>query len=262
MKLALDMVGIDKIPADSAIYQSGSGIKKVLMGIDMGVAELALARELGYDAVIAHHPKGAFSTFYDIIDVHAEQMIEAGLPEDVAWEAIKDLKEKYVLQSHTVNTDHAPSFARLINMPYMNIHYPLDQLGRIRMMRALALNMPENGTIDDLIKALQTIPEFKEASTNIEVRLGDRDCLAGNYVVAHGAGTNGGYNVAKAYYDHGIDTVIYIHVHQGDLKKIRSYENSGNLVVTGHIVSDLIGINPFIEKLEDEGLIVDRVSGL
>lgn len=70
MNMALEMIDIEGIPADSAIYNSGSGIKKVLMGIDMGLAELALAKELGCDAVVAHHPQGAVGTFYKIIDEH------------------------------------------------------------------------------------------------------------------------------------------------------------------------------------------------
>jgi len=39
MNIALEMIDIKDIPGDSAIYNSGSGIKKVLMGIDMGVAD-------------------------------------------------------------------------------------------------------------------------------------------------------------------------------------------------------------------------------
>jgi putative NIF3 family GTP cyclohydrolase 1 type 2 len=36
----------------------GRNIKKVLIAIDVGTAELMLARHLGCDAVIAHHPVG------------------------------------------------------------------------------------------------------------------------------------------------------------------------------------------------------------
>jgi hypothetical protein len=35
-----------------------------------------------------------------------------------------------------------------------------------------------------------------------------------------------------------------------------------NLVVSGHIASDVAGINPFIERLESMGLSITRVSGL
>ena len=58
MQIALDLVGFDLIPSDSAVYVPGEGIQRVLFGLDIGTAELLMARQLGYDAVIAHHPAG------------------------------------------------------------------------------------------------------------------------------------------------------------------------------------------------------------
>jgi len=263
MNMALEMIDIKDIPADSAIYNSGSGIKKVLMGIDMGVAELALAKELGYDAVIAHHPQGAVRTFYKIIDEHIEQMVAAGVPRKEAIQAVKSLKEEYEFKAHITNADHVTSFARLIGMPFLNIHYPLDQLGRQRMVKAIEDNVEKDGTVGDIVKALKTIPEFEEAKTDIKIRLGNKDKPAGKIVFSHGAGTNGRFDVANAYYENGIDTLIYIHIHYAVFVKLKEkYKQNKNLIVTGHTVSDLIGINPFIKKLEDNGVIVNRVSGL
>ncbi|MFQ6090854.1 MAG: hypothetical protein ACE5LD_05385 [Candidatus Bipolaricaulia bacterium] len=56
MELALGLAGLDDIPADSQIYHPGEGIERILLGIDIGSAELWLAKELGYDLAIAHHP--------------------------------------------------------------------------------------------------------------------------------------------------------------------------------------------------------------
>ena len=36
------------------------------------------------------------------------------------------------------NYDHAPSFARLIDMPYMNIHLALDEVGRQMMAQSFS----------------------------------------------------------------------------------------------------------------------------
>jgi hypothetical protein len=78
-------------------------------------------------------------------------------------------------------------------------------------------------------------------------------------VVSHGAGTNGGYEIAKTYYEHGIGTVIYIHVSPADLEKLKA-DGKGNLVVTGHVASDSVGINPFILELEKKGVSVTTVG--
>ena len=58
MDLALRMVGFEAIPADSEIYVPGDNIRKVLFGIDIGSAELLMAKDQGYDVVISHHPVG------------------------------------------------------------------------------------------------------------------------------------------------------------------------------------------------------------
>ncbi len=77
--------------------------------------------------------------------------------------------------------------------------------------------------------------------------------------MSHGAGTNGGYEIAKTYFEHGVGTVIYIHISSGDLEKLET-ETRGNLVVTGHIASDSVGINPLIRELEERNVSVTRVG--
>jgi putative NIF3 family GTP cyclohydrolase 1 type 2 len=58
MGIALEMAGMHHPPGDSAIYVEGAALSKVMFGIDIGTAELLLARQLGCDGVIAHHPSG------------------------------------------------------------------------------------------------------------------------------------------------------------------------------------------------------------
>jgi len=46
MGLSLKLAGLKDVPEDSAIYTSGNNIRKVLFGIDAGVPELLLAKQL------------------------------------------------------------------------------------------------------------------------------------------------------------------------------------------------------------------------
>ena len=55
MQIALDLAGLTEMPSDTSISVEGEDITNVLAGIDMGTAELALARQLGYDCVFRHH---------------------------------------------------------------------------------------------------------------------------------------------------------------------------------------------------------------
>src|SRR5574341_628216 len=91
MKTALKQAGLKSTPADSEIHVKGRKIRKVLVAIDVGIGELLLARSLGCDAVIAHHPAGGKARLegYKVFQRHVEQLTEAGVPLQNAEEAVK-----------------------------------------------------------------------------------------------------------------------------------------------------------------------------
>ncbi|HHX29556.1 MAG: hypothetical protein ACOX5Q_03030 [Bacillota bacterium] len=263
MQIAMEMAGQTKFPADSRIHVPGKNIKKILFGIDMGVAELLVGKELGYDCVMAHHPDPSVQTFPEVLDLHVDIAVRNGVPEDEVRPVIETMKRNQRLVRHSANYDHAPSFARLLNMPYLNIHNPLDEIGRKRMQDAIDAQCGPDATVDDVMAALNTIPEIKDAPTNVELRLGKGSNKAGKTVVAHGAGTNGGAPLARVYFRNGVDTLVYIHIGAAEIPKLAAeFPEGKNLVISGHIASDVAGINPFIWRLEEMGIEVTRVSGL
>ncbi|MFP3985017.1 MAG: hypothetical protein ACLFU9_03490 [Candidatus Bathyarchaeia archaeon] len=261
MGIALNLVDFKSIPADSAIYVEGKNIKKIICGIDADVTELLLAKQLGYDAVISHHPKGeaAITNFPQVFERHVQQMIDAGVPKHDAEKAIRKKMIALEVEAHTKNYGHAVDVAKLLKIPYMNIHTPLDELGRRRMSQQIERETNRNCKVRDVVSALKKLPEFRNATTNIEIRQGNASNAAGNIVVSHGAGTNGGYEIAKTYFQHGVNTLIYIHTSPSDLEKLKA-DGVGNLIITGHIASDSLGINPFIKELEAIGLFVTRLG--
>jgi hypothetical protein len=265
MRLALEMAGLGEIPGDSAIHHPGDGIQKVLIGIDVKQAELKMALDLGFDCAIAHHPSAGTSVlrYHEVLLRHVDQMKRAGVPADVASETMRETVESRRVLASMQNYDHAPSVARLLDMPYLNIHTPLDEIGRRRMAEAVE-GLDPRRTVADAIDALrETFGEFRHARTEIEVRVGLAANRLGRVVVSHGAGTNGGYAVAKAYFDHGIDTVLYIHCRPEEAKRLRDeYGDAKTLIVTGHIASDSVGINPYVDRLRAEGLDVTTFSGI
>jgi putative NIF3 family GTP cyclohydrolase 1 type 2 len=266
MQLSLDMAGFAEVPADSAVYHPVEDAERAIAGIDMDTPELFLAQQLGYDLVISHHPKGGPSTlhFPDVLDRHVEMMVEHGVGRDAAEAAMADKIYDARCRAQIANYDHAPSFARLLELGYMNVHLALDELGR-RMMAATVDELSATDRVQALIDQLYASHgEFRNAGTEIDVRVGAPENPIGDVVVAHACGTNGGYPVAKAYFDHGIDTVIYIHCAGPDSRQLRDeFQAQGkNLIVTGHIASDAVGINPFLDELEARGLSVTRASGL
>lgn len=266
MELALELAGLEELPADSQVYYSGELIEKVLIGIDIGSAELWMAKELGFDLAIAHHPQGgrAALDFAEVLNNHVKQMVAAGVPREAAERAIEEKVFNARVSAQMSNYDHAPSIARLLAMPFMNIHTPLDEVGRQRMAAVVGKLDNEARAAELITRLREELPEFRHAETEIDIRLGRPENRIGRVIVSHGAGTNGGYPVAMAYFEHGVDTLIYIHCSPADSKRLREeFATSGkNLIVTGHIASDSLGINPFIAELEERGLKIQRISGV
>jgi len=261
MELSLKLAGLKEVPEDSAIYVSGGDVRKVLFGIDAGVSELLLAKWLGYDAVIAHHPQGetAVINLHQVFKRHVQQMVKAGVSKEEAEKAVRNKLEQLEVQAHTRNYAHAVDIAKLLKMPYMNIHTPLDEVGRKIMSEQVHSRIRENSTVQDVVSALKELNEFKNAVTEIKIRMGKAENPAGKVVVSHGAGTNGGYEIAKTYFKYGVGTVVYIHISPVDLERLKA-EGKGNLIVTGHIASDSVGINPLIHELEKRNVSVRRIG--
>lgn len=267
MQLALELAGQSEVPPDSGIDVPATDVRKVLIGIDVDSGELRMAQERGYDLVISHHPTGgrAHAEFPRVLEKHGDIMRRSGIPEDAIAVAVAALGDDHLDAAHARNYDRLPSVARLLGMPLMCIHNPCDEIGRRMMDETLRNGLPPDPTVQDAVDVLNAIPEFRVALTHIAVRMGRPDNPLGRWAVHHGAGTNGGYPIAKANFDHGVDTVFYIHIEAGNLRRLRQeygHEGSKNLVVTGHIASDSIGLNAVVRALQERGVRVDRFSGI
>ncbi len=264
MQIALEMAGWESIPGDCAIYYPGTRISHALMGIDAGAAELFMARQLGYHAVIAHHPAGYAGPFWDVYHLHVGQMVAAGVPADVAEQAIAARIEGFKAASQRENYDHAASVARLLEIPFLNIHSPLDEVGRRIMQDTVDTQLARqpDATVADVRDALLKLPEYAAARTQMQVPLGAWDAPAGRVVVSHGAYTNGGYPVARAYLTHGVNTICCIHFPLEDAQRLAGEGIQGNILVMGHIAGDSVGINPYVARLREAGLEVTTFSGI
>ena len=259
MRVGLDLAGWTKMPADSAVHVGGKYIKKVMIAIDVGTAELILARSLGCDAVIAHHPLGVASVnFYKVFDRHVDYMVEHGVPRAKAKAAVAKLKERVETRNHADIYSDVLGAAKAMKMPLVNIHQPCDEYMRQVILKAIKSGRTEY--VSDIVSAVSKIPEFKNAATRVRVRFGSEKNKAGHWALVVAAGTNGGFPIAKAYFEHGVSTVIYLHVDYGDLTKLREEKIDGNLIVLGHLAGDSIGLNGLADRLEDLGVETVRIG--
>src|ERR671923_2711235 len=115
MKIGLDLANWKKLPFDSTIHIKGRNIKKVLLTIDVTVAELMLAKSVQCNAVIGHHPIGtAALNFHRVFDRHIDYMIQHNIPKGIAKHAVKKLKAKAELRSHANIYNDVVSAAKIL----------------------------------------------------------------------------------------------------------------------------------------------------
>ena len=242
-------------------------IKTAIVGIDMEGPEIMLAAMSGdpkIDLIIAHHPEGkALAALDDVMHLQADLMAAYGVPinvgEGVMKERILEVNRSVAAANHMRTVD----MARRVNMPLINIHTPTDNLVYDFLQKLMDSKKPD--TVADVIEILKTIPEYKEASLNNAgpaIIAGAPENSAGKVVAFDiTGGTNGAKEIYPELVKAGVGTVIGMHMK--DEAREEAIKNHLNVVIAGHISSDSIGMNLFLDKLEERGAIkIIPISGL
>ena len=265
MAIANRLAGCKQTPADSEVYLDGE-VHRVFAGIDIDVGELLLARHLGADGVIAHHPVGSRARlgFPEMIERHQEQMIEAGIPAKLAKQMMLARTQPVAHGLHTINYDRAVDAARKLKLPLMNVHLAADIIGRQYFKDFVARVAGTNGVrVGTVLEGLKTIPEMELSLVQPELWLGRQENPLGRWIVQMAAGTNGGAAIYRTYYEHGINTILAMHIEDRDLRELEQAQRpDANLVITGHMPSDSIGMNRVLDAVEESGVEVIAGSGV
>lgn len=265
MNIALNEANLKDMPYDTNIIVEGKNIKKVLIGIDMETPELLLARDLGYDCVVSHHPKAdsCLVDFAKVMDVQIDRMVKAGVPINKAQKMLKKRKASVDLGSHALNYDRTSSAARLMKMPYLNIHIPADFITEKIVQTKLDKvfkNKPKT-KLKDIIDELNSWKYYQDKVAKPIIRIGSNDDYAGKIEVLMAGGTNGGVDVYKSYFEAGVGTIIAMHIPE-DVQKAVVEQNIGNVIIAPHMPSDSIGLLEIVKAWRKKGVEVTCMSGI
>jgi len=239
-------------------------IKKVLAGVDMEVPELLLAKELGgVDLVIAHHPEGkALADLHSVMDLQAEVLHNYGVPINVAEAVLRPRISEVSRGVSPINHNRAVDAAKLLKLDFICTHTIADNLGADYLVKLLNKKKPE--FVDDVLKMLREIPEYAAA---MKVNAGPT-LFAGNpenhcgkvAVTEFTGGTSGAKEIYEKMSQAGIGTIIGMHV--GEEHRKEAEKHHINVVVAGHMASDSLGMNLFLDRLEKNKIEVLTCSGL
>ena len=265
-KAEFDKDALENPYLDSRIYHIAKDkeIKKVLAGIDIEPAEILLAKELGnIDLIIAHHPLGrGLANLHEVMDMQCDILSLYGVPINVAEGLMREKISEVARGVNKVNHQRTVDAAKLLGFNLMNVHTPSDNLSASFLKETIENKKLER--IEDLIKALKEIPEYKEA---IKIGAGPR-IFAGNpenrcgkiAVTEITGGTEGSPKLYEKMAQAGIGTVIGMH--QSEEHRKEAELANINVVIAGHMSSDSLGMNLFLDELEKQGIEIVACSGL
>lgn len=238
-------------------------IKKVLAGIDMEGAEVLLAKELGADLVIAHHPEGkALADLHSVMDLQAQVLADYGVPINIAESLIKPRISEVSRGISPINHDRHVDAAKILKIDFLCVHTPADNLGANFLVNVLKKKQPE--TVGEVMELLKEIPEFKAAiksNAGPKIFVGSPDSSCGRIAVTEfTGGTSGSKEIYEKMAQAGIGTIIGMHMGEEHRKEAEKYHV--NVVISGHMSSDSLGMNLFLDELEKKGVEVMVTSGL
>jgi putative NIF3 family GTP cyclohydrolase 1 type 2 len=233
-------------------------IKTVLIGIDMEATELILADRLTskgqkIDLVIAHHPEGkAYANFYEVMDMQADILNKFGVPINIAESLLEGRMKEVGRRLMPVNHTRASDTAMLLDIPFMCMHTPTDNMVVNFLQKLLDRKAPE--TLGDIIDILLKIPEYREAARNNagpKILLGSKERSAGKIFVDMTGGTEGAKDIFESLANAGVGTIVCMHLSDEHRKKAEKHHI--NVVIAGHISSDNVGINLMLDKIQKKG---------
>ena len=263
MDIALKTANLTKMPPDCGIIVPGAGIKKVLMGVDMDTAELMLAKQLGYDCVVSHHPRNTDADILDVLNDHIFKLEALGVPRNKSQKLLAERKEELSYTRHSSNSRRSESAAKLLNMPFICIHTPTDLIGEAIVQKFLDEKFKDkpDTMVQDVVEALEEIGEYKNSVRKPVIRVGSKDSYAGKIYVLMSGLTGPGPKINKTYFEAGVGTLVKMHIPEKDVKELRE-QGIGNVIVAGHMSSDSLGLNKIAEKWAEQGVETTMMSGI
>ncbi len=238
-------------------------VKKILVGIDIEGEEIFLAKELGVDLVISHHPLGkALAGLPEVMDIQIFVLSLYGVPINVAQNLLKERTSEVSRGVAPLNHQKVIDLAKLLKVNLMCAHTATDNLVAQYLKEIIEKENPER--VKDLLNILEEIPEMREAKkikAGPQIFLGSKENYCGKIALTGiTGGTEGAPELYEKLYQFGIGTVVEMHM------SLRHHEKAKrgliNTVISGHICSDSLGMNLFLDELEKRGIEIIPCGGL
>lgn len=239
-------------------------IRRILVGIDIEPAEILLAKEIGnIDLIISHHPLGkALANLSGVMELQCDALNKYGVPINIAEGLMKERISEVARGVNKVNHQRTVDTARILGFNLMCLHTACDNLAAEFLEKLIKERNPER--IEDLLGVLKQVPEYQEAmkiGAGPKVFAGSEENRCGKIALTElTGGTEGSPKLYEKMAQAGIGTTVAMHISEEHLKEAQT--SNLNVVIAGHMSSDSLGVNLFLDELEKRGVEIIPCSGL
>jgi len=240
-------------------------IKKALVGIDCEVPELLVAKQLGCDTVIGHHPVGRGLLELDkVMDIQIDTFHEAGIPINIAEKSLLKRKDEIYKAIQPTNAYRDVQIAELLGLNYFNFHTPADNCVDSFLRKYIGDNHDKKyRTLEEIVDRLLEIPEFEEGmkrGDGPQIFVGNPKARPGKIYVSMTGGTGAGEDIWERCAHAGVGTVIEMHFSKLSIENAQKHHL--NMISSGHIPSDSLGMNILLDEFAKQGVEIIPISGL
>lgn len=244
-------------------------VRRALVGIDMGTEELLLAKELErmgkpVDLIWSHHPVGtALAGLHEVMHMQAEIMETYGVPINIAESLIHIRMSEVARSVSPINHHRVTDAARILGFPMICTHTATDNMVATYLKRLFERKKRELVTVSDVMDLLKTIPEYQRAmdmKAGPKLYAGREDRFVGTIAVTEvTGGTEGSKDIYERLAQVGVGTIVGMHMQEEHKKQAE--QNHLNVIIAGHMSSDSLGMNLFIDEVEKRGVEIIPVAG-
>jgi len=239
-------------------------IKKILVGIDIEPAEILLAKEIdNIDLIISHHPLGkALANLHEVMELQCDVLNQYGVPINIAEGLMKERIEEVARGVNRLNHQRTVDTAKILGFNLICLHTACDNLAAKFLKDKIEKEKLER--LEDLMDFLKEIPEYKEAlksGAGPKIFVGAEENRCGKISVAEiTGGTEPSPKIYEKIAQAGIGTIVGMHM--GEESRKEAETSNLNIVIAGHMSSDSLGVNLFLDELEKKGIEIIPCSGL
>jgi len=240
-------------------------IKRILVGIDIDPAEILLAKEIGdIDLIISHHPLGrGLAHLSDVMELQCDVLNQYGVPINIVESLMRERISEVARGVNRLNHQRTVDTARILGFNLICLHTVCDNLAA-EFLKDKVKKEDSLMRIEDLLNLLKEIKEYKEAArfgAGPKIFVGDKENRCGKIAITEiTGGTEGSPKLYEKMAIAGIGTVVGMHMEEEHKKEAEA--SHINVVVAGHISSDSLGMNLFLDELEKRKIEIIPCSGL